>query len=199
VARYLYLPRLRDEDVLLEAVRVGVNRQSWRDDTFAYADAWDEAKGRYRGLQAGRPILALLDGQSVLVKPDVAGRQLDAEARQQEQAAATTGGTAGQGREDGGGGRENGGGGGTKVIQPPPPKVGRFHGSVRLDPRRLGRDAGRIAEEVVQHLTGSAAAEVRITLEIEAEFPDGTAEKLVRDVSENCRTLRFDSYGFEEV
>jgi predicted AAA+ superfamily ATPase len=199
MARYLYLPRLRDEDVLLEAVRDGVNRQSWREDTFAYADAWDEAKGRYRGLQAGRPILALLDGQSLLVRPGVADQQLEAEERQQEQArAGTHGGVTRQGREDNGG-DEADGGGATDPIEPPPAKVGRFHGSVRLDPRRLGRDAGRIAEEIVQHLTGAEGAEVRITLEIEADFPDGAAEKLVRDVSENCRTLKFDNYGFEEV
>jgi hypothetical protein len=139
----------------------------------------------------------LLDGQSVLVKPDVAAKQLDAEARHQEQAGGATGGSAGQGREDDHGGPGNRGG--TEVIEPPPRKVGRFHGSVRLDPRRLGRDAGRIAEEIVQHLTGSGGADVRITLEIEADFPDGAPEKLVRDVSENCRTLKFDGYGFEEV
>jgi hypothetical protein len=40
---------------------------------------------------------------------------------------------------------------------------------------------------------------VRITLEIEAELSDGASEKLVRDVTENCRTLKFNSYGFEEV
>jgi hypothetical protein len=51
---------------------------------------------------------------------------------------------------------------------------------------------------VLQHLTGLVGGEVRIALEIEAEFPDGAPEKLVRDVSENCRTLKFDRYGFEE-
>jgi hypothetical protein len=199
VARYLYLPRLRDEDVLLEAVRDGVTRLSWREDTFAYADAWDEAKGRYKGLQAGKAIRALIDGQSVLVQSDVAAQQLDAEARQQEQAGAGPGGgTVGQGREDdddGQGSRGDGRG----VIEPPQQKLGRFHGSVQLDPLRLGRDAGRIAEEVVQHLTGSLGAQVRITLEIEAQLPDGAPEKLVRDVTENCRTLKFADYGFEEA
>ena len=68
-----------------------------------------------------------------------------------------------------------------------------------MDPVRLGRDASRIAEEVVQHLSGIVGATVEITLEIQAELPDGTAEKLVRDVTENCRTLRFTSFGFEET
>jgi hypothetical protein len=75
----------------------------------------------------------------------------------------------------------------------------RFHGSVSVDPLRLGRDAGRIAEEVVQHLTGLVGSNVEITIEIRAELADGAGDKLVRDVTENCRTLRFTAYEFEEL
>jgi hypothetical protein len=64
---------------------------------------------------------------------------------------------------------------------------------------RLGRDASRIAEEIVQHLTAIVGAHVEIALEIQADLPDGASDKLVRDVTENCRTLRFSSYGFEEA
>jgi hypothetical protein len=64
---------------------------------------------------------------------------------------------------------------------------------------RLGRDAGKIAEEVVQHLAGLVGATVDITLEIQVNLPDGASEKLVRDVTENCRTLRFTSCEFEEA
>jgi hypothetical protein len=63
---------------------------------------------------------------------------------------------------------------------------------------RLGRDAARIAEEVVEHLTGLVGANVEITIDIHAELPDGAGDKLVRDITENCRTLRFTDYGFEE-
>jgi hypothetical protein len=65
----------------------------------------------------------------------------------------------------------------------------RYHGTVLLDPQRPGRDASRIADEV--------SARVRITLEIEAEILDGTADNVVRIVTENSRTLRFQSHGFE--
>src|SRR5262249_34698543 len=79
---------------------------------------------------------------------------------------------------------------------PPPqlltrPKIGRFYGAVKLDPLRLGRDAGKIAEEVVQLLAGLVGATVDITLEIQGNLPDGASEKLGRDVTENGRTLRF--------
>ena len=42
VAKYLYLPRLRDQEVLVEAIREGVNRITWQTETFAYAEGWDE-------------------------------------------------------------------------------------------------------------------------------------------------------------
>jgi hypothetical protein len=42
-------------------------------------------------------------------------------------------------------------------------------------------------------------AQVEITLEIHADLPEGASDKLVRDVIENCRTLRFDPFGFEEA
>jgi hypothetical protein len=78
---------------------------------------------------------------------------------------------------------------------PAPPR--RFHGTVQLDPARVGRDASRIAEEVIAHLAGQVGAEVTVTLEISATLRDGAAEQLVRTVTENSRTLRFSSHGFE--
>ena len=75
----------------------------------------------------------------------------------------------------------------------------QFHGSVPLNPMRVGRDAGAIAEAVIQHLANLPNAEVHITLEIRVEIPDPVPEHVVRTVTENCRTLRFESQGFEAV
>jgi hypothetical protein len=36
-----------------------------------------------------------------------------------------------------------------------------------------------------------------VALEIEAKFPDGAPEHLVRTVTENATTLKFTSQGFE--
>jgi len=38
---------------------------------------------------------------------------------------------------------------------------------------------------------------VRVTLEVEAEIPDGAPENVVRTVTENSRTLKFTTHGFE--
>ncbi|NUQ36569.1 MAG: hypothetical protein HUU23_01980, partial [Caldilineales bacterium] len=73
----------------------------------------------------------------------------------------------------------------------------RYYGAVTLDATRVGRDAGRIADEVIAHLAGLVGAKVTVTLEIEAELPDGAPEHVVRTVTENGRTLRFVSQGFE--
>jgi hypothetical protein len=81
---------------------------------------------------------------------------------------------------------------------PPVPQARRFHGSVTLDASRVGRDAGRIAEEVIAHLTGLVGATVTVTLDIDAEIPSGAPENVVRTVTENSRTLKFGpGSGFE--
>jgi hypothetical protein len=79
----------------------------------------------------------------------------------------------------------------------PAPVSRRYHGTIRLDPTRVGRDASRIAEEVIAHLAGQAGAEVTVILEIEAQLPNGASDQLVRTVTENSRTLKFTSHGFE--
>ena len=66
-----------------------------------------------------------------------------------------------------------------------------------MNPDRLGRDAGRIAEEVLQHLTTLPGSRVKVTLEIDAEISDGVAEDTQRVVTENCQTLKFKDHGFE--
>lgn len=67
-----------------------------------------------------------------------------------------------------------------------------------LDATRVGRDASRIADKVIAHLAGLVGARVRVTLEVEAEIPSGAPDQVVRTVTENGRTLKFTSQGFEK-
>ena len=73
----------------------------------------------------------------------------------------------------------------------------RFHGAVALDATRVGRDAIQIVDEVIAHLAGLVGAHVTVTLEIQAEIPDGAPDQVVRTVTENSRTLNFTDQGFE--
>src|SRR5262245_33838772 len=77
--RYLYLPRLKEAAVLLDAVRDGCALLTWEQDAFAYAESYDETVQRYRGLRGGQHI-AMTDGDTgLLVRPEVARRQINAE------------------------------------------------------------------------------------------------------------------------
>lgn len=87
---------------------------------------------------------------------------------------------------------------GAPVPPPEPPALRTFYGSVDADPARVGTDAGRIAEEVIQHLSTLRGAKVSVTLEIKASVPDGIPDGLRRTVAENSRTLKFKSSGFED-
>ena len=62
---------------------------------------------------------------------------------------------------------------------------------------RVGRDAGRAAEEVILHLTALPGATPEIILEIQIRVPGGIPESVMRTIIENCRTLKFDSFDFE--
>ncbi|MCL5734830.1 MAG: Swt1 family HEPN domain-containing protein [Actinobacteria bacterium] len=196
-ARYLYLPRLRNPAVLLDAVREGFTLLTWEKDSFAYADGYDEEAGRYRGLRAGELVSISEDAGGLLVKPEVALAQLDGEVEARDEGhmpAAAVG-------DDASSVAWPGATPPTSPVEPGPsprdlaPK--RFHGSVVLDETRVGRDASRIAEEVIAHLTGLLGADVRVTLEIEADMPGGAPEHVVRTVTENSRELKFTSHGFE--
>ncbi len=63
---------------------------------------------------------------------------------------------------------------------------------------RLTRDAAQIAEAVVQHLATVPGSHLEVTVEIQADLPDGASDAIVRTVTENARTLKFAPYGFEE-
>ncbi len=196
-ARYPYLPRLKEPAVLWAAVRDGVSLLSWAQESFAYADSFDEATGRYRGLRSGDLIHFTADNLAgLVVRPEAARRQLEAEAAAAATAANASSGIPGPAFSVGGPNV------GIGPIPPPGPAPApipkRFHGSVNLDPTRVGRDASRIADEVIAHLSGLLGATVKVTLEIEAEIPSGAPDHVVRTVTENSRTLKFTSQGFEK-
>ena len=198
-ARYPYLPRLSDQDALLAAVQDGIGLITWQEN-FAYAAGWDDAQRRYLGLRAGERASVLLDSQSLLVKPAVAWQQME-----QDRAAARPPATGSGG--DGADPITSIAPGATAPtpeplppdpVPPAAPGFHRFFGTVELDATRAGRDAGAIAEAVIQHLASQMGARVRVTLDIEADLPEGASDALVRTVSENARTLHFRDFGFEE-
>lgn len=194
-ARYTYLPRLRDSSVLVQAIREGIGLLMWQQESFAFADSYDENAGRYLGLRGGQHIVISADSPiGLIVKPQVAWRQMEKEkpaplpiAMQPTPGTPTVGDSA----------ISLPAVGGTTPAPVAPPGPKRFHGTVNLDSQRVGRDAGKIAEEIIAHLASLVGAEVTVRLDIEAVMPNAPSDHVVRTVTENCRTLKFTSHGFE--
>jgi hypothetical protein len=196
-ARYLYLPRLKDSSVLLRAISDGLTLLSWSQDCFGFADSFDDAAGRYKGLRNGS-VVPITDPNSpeLVVKPDIAYKQIEA-----ERVALTTNPASGGKNETEDGLGEQHRLGENFIEAPLPPastRPKRFHGTATLDTTRVGRDASKIAEEVIAHLASLVGARVTVTIEIEAELPEGAPDNVVRTVTENSRTLKFTSQGFEK-
>lgn len=192
LARYCYLPRLNDEQVLINAIADGV---SLSDAPFAYAEVVTE--DAYRGLRFREPSRVLLTDQSVIVHPEIAEAQLESMRREQEERAAnqsTPTATASQRPAQ----RNR-----TIVPDDTPAEpeevlMRRFYGSVSLNPERVKQEIDTIAEEIIERLTKLSGTEVSVTLEIHAQREEGFDEASMRTVNENSRTLKFDSHGFEE-
>ncbi len=200
--QYLYLPRLKDSQVFLEAVRQGVNSLSWQAETFAYAQAVD-ADGRFLDLTTARNAATsiMLNDESVLVRPDAALAQLEADAAAEQEFNDRKGGlfvSPGEQPPLGGDGL-NIERAATTTDAPIEPKLARrFYGVVELDPTRLNKQVPEVVEHVVEHLTKLTGAKVHVRLEIDADVADGVPGKTVMDVTENARTLKFSDFGFEE-
>ncbi|HNT34946.1 MAG TPA: AAA+ family ATPase, partial [bacterium] len=192
-ARYNYLPRLKNSTVVMQAIADGIGLLTWMMDSFAYADGYDQKAERYQGLRGGERISVSEEG--LLVKPDIAQRQIEKETRKPEkQEELTNPPSETKLKEPSGKTPETE----QTPVPPPAPKPKRFHGSVILDTERVGRDASKVAEEVIAHLSVLPESKVKVTLEIEAILPEGAPENVVRTVTENCQTLRFETQGFEK-
>ena len=204
-ATYPYLPRLQDQKCLfkaIESVYDGQQSLSIISDRFAYATGYDEVKEKYIGLiaEAGKSFSTSLSG--LLVQTHVAQAQRTRELQKLAEPVAVPAATSGGSR--------------SATISSPtsirPTAIEeepttapvasiprRFFASVVLDDNRIGRDAGRIAEEVIQHLSDIPGAEVSVTMEIHVNIPDGISDQIVRTVTENCKTLKFKSHGFDQA
>ena len=176
---YMYFSRLRDVNVLVEAVKNGVRTR----DYFGYADGIEGE--RYLGLVFGEPARSVtVDDISVLVQPEPAAKQIAAETPEPTQTPEPT--------------PAPGGGGAAPPAPAKPVLPRRFHASTKLNASKLASNAGQVGDEIVQHLNALVGSDVEVTIEVHASVPDGIPENVVRTVSENAKTLKFDSWGFEE-
>ncbi len=192
-AQYTYLPRLISVDLLLAAINDGVKNMMWQQDTFAYADVYDENEKRYKGLKIFQHTSAAFNDHAVVVKSDIAQAQLDKEvaviltipsgtSTSTEQTVSQTSPTPSF----------------PNTLLPVVEKTHkRFYATHKLDATRLERDTHRLVSEVIQHVTGLMGADVNVSIEVNAKFDNNIPDDIIRTVSENCRTLGV-NFSFEE-
>ncbi len=181
--RYIYLPRLKNQDVLIRSVQSAVS--GMLPGPFAYAERWEESTGRYLGLAIDHASNAMIviDGDSVIIRPEVAEAHRPAPSQPTEPQPGTpeTGNPAEPGSQ-------------TPGQEPTPPverNPTRFSGTVMISPDRPARDMHQIVEAIVEQLTTLQGSKVTLRLEIEAEVPAGLDRAKVRTLIENANTLGF--------
>jgi hypothetical protein len=64
-------------------------------------------------------------------------------------------------------------------------KAKSFYGSVDVNPATAKMRLVQLAEEIISNLASDPQAELKITVEITADFPNGATDQIKRAVSEN--------------
>lgn len=192
---YCYLPRLANFSVLEATIRAGVTN----DESFAIASGLDGE--RYSELKYNMSVLSVYPSD-YLVKVPVALKQIssDKQAKEDQQ---WQGGSAPHTNKTGNSGSSSNGKEGTEpsdtnTSTSAPVSDTNFFMSVKLDNTRVIRDLQKYLDEVITHLSSVEECEVELSLEVSAHTVGGFPQETVRIVSENCRTLRVDNFGFEK-
>ena len=205
-ARYPYMSRLRDKNVLVKAVKDALHDAGFAAQGFALAQFYDEETGLFGGLAV--PIEDLdfgtITDDTLLVKPDIAitqrraEREVKAATPQSSPSTSGAGGTAGRRSEQGDG---NPGSAAPTPVPEPTTVVpnARYSGRVEVDGGADLPAAFRdLVDEVLQHLQGAGPDVLDITVEVNAERSAGFDAATVRVVGENTRQLRFTTTRFTD-
>lgn len=187
---YLYLPRLKNEDVLFRTIAAGLASRDF------FGIAYGKRDGGYVGLSFGQKTDPTKDTTLLLIEPAVAEASAEAERLAYEKKLNLA---------DEHPLKES------KlsdpppdvlvppVIRPDPPAVKRqFYGAIELDPIRAKTQFADIVDEIIQQFTSRHGVKVKISVEIQAESQTGFDEGTQRTVKENASVLHFKTAEFEE-
>ena len=173
-----YMERLRDEQVLADAISAAVADIS--DEGLGLALGKNDA-GKYTNLQMHKRIEPRFGVGALLVRNTVARAQI---IRKEEGASPAS-------PVDGP----------FEPALPPPPPVKtrpkRFIGAIELDALRGLSKAGQVFESIINELDHAPGAKFKIMLEIQADSASGFSEELEEIVSDNASTLGFSSKRFD--
>lgn len=174
--RYLYLPRLKNRDVLAHAIRTGAASRDF------FGTAYGQTGEILEGFQFGSADIQF-DDTLLLIEPAAASAYEEAT----RSVSATPQPTPGK--------PETGVSGSVSPPLPPSgttsglPKPKLFHASHEIPAATAKMHLVQLADEIVKVLCSDPNASVKVVLEIAAEFPDGASDQIKRAVSENARSL----------
>lgn len=174
---YYYLPRLTDENVLLETVKKGIKAK-----VFALAENFQEDKAI--NLKFGEDFIGQVSEENFLVKASYAEKQLDTKKEK----------VSPEGKDDS-----------SDKTPSPKPKPKHevetlskyFSLNVELDKTRLTKSFNSYIEEVAANLMSLPDAETSIKLSISVFVPEGIPAERKEIVSENCSSLKVKDFYFE--
>ena len=176
-ATHSYLPRLIDVNVLINAIGKGVAAKS-----FALAEDFQD--GKYTELKFGDVACKNISLENLLVKAEVAERQLDIKPPPPIEP------------DD----KDNG----EEIELPPPPiKAERlstnFSMDVELDTTRYVKEIKKCVEEIASFLMNLPSAETSIHIAINISVPDGIPQATKNFVVEKCieQNVDAENYHFE--
>jgi predicted AAA+ superfamily ATPase len=191
--RYLYLPRFKNRNSLGQAIRTGAASRDF------FGTAYGQSGETFEGFHFGEGNVQF-DDTLLLIEPEAA-KQYEASIKKPDDGGGigtggdsgttTTGGKTGTTTT---GGTEIGTGttGGTTAARPK-----SFHGSIEINPTSAKMRLVDVADEIISLLAGDPNAKLKITLEINAEFPQGASDQVKRAVAENATSLGFKTKSWE--
>lgn len=193
--RYLYLPRLHTRNIFQQTIQKGATSKDF------FGTAYGEHEGKFDGFALGDTNFQL-DDTLLLIEPATAARYADMQISEQSMPSSTENRAAAVGETEKSplkpvtrGTDENHAT--SSGLDPSVKRVKDFHGSVDVKPTTAKFKLAEISDEIIALLSSDPGANVRVTLEIAAEFPDGASGQIRRAVSENANNLNFKSQMWE--
>ncbi|CEA09674.1 hypothetical protein BN1051_03046 [Arthrobacter saudimassiliensis] len=212
--RYVYLPRLVNRDVLDTAIQKSLHTVLVEGERFAIATSKDPETGRYRELlvppEQGTSIQ--VTDSTLLIEAGKAHAQIQADQEAAREAAIPAGTSTSTPATDGNitsssvtdsasdtnsDVTSSDTGRASSAEREFEAVLGRYFGTVKIDPERYARDIGNVTREVIERLAGTGA-KLQITIDIQASKSEGFDEAERRTISENARVLKFNDSTFEQ-
>lgn len=200
LSTYCYLPRLANYSVLEDTIRRGVAS----DEFFALAAGY--INNRYVDLKFNTNVLSI-NSSDLLVKANVAMKQIVAEKQEKASAQAAGdifGNTSYHESQNNEGAVQSKGDEGSLSANTDTDEAAsvpvnkHFYMTAKLDNTRVNRDVQNYLQEIIQHLMAVDGSQVELKLDVDVVAPNGIPASTVRTVSENCRTLKIEDFGFDD-